>query len=127
MRCPCQPKLRETGERNHRLPQRLSTAAMYSYRSFSFARRLVLAACLLLVARPGLAQTVDSIEATPALHEVFADHFTSGALLSYPHVGLPNDPVVPGQSAVVSPTGGYLIRHHMNFMAPGNNMKPQNT
>lgn len=100
---------------------------MYSYRSFSFARRLVLAACLLLVARPGLAQTVDSIEATPALHEVFADHFTIGALLSYPHVGLPNDPVVPGQSAVVSPTGGYLIRHHMNFMAPGNNMKPQNT
>jgi GH35 family endo-1,4-beta-xylanase len=73
------------------------------------------------------AQTAEDIESYPAIHEVYADHFTFGALLSYPHIGLPGDPRVPGQGTVVAPSGGYLIRHHMNFMAPGNNMKAQNT
>ncbi|MDZ7338458.1 MAG: endo-1,4-beta-xylanase [candidate division KSB1 bacterium] len=63
----------------------------------------------------------------PALKEVFAHDFFIGCLLSYRHVGLPDDPYVPGQSPVVAPNGGYLIRYHMNSMSPGNNMKPQYT
>ena len=63
----------------------------------------------------------------PALKTVYAKDFTIGCLLSYRHIGLSSDPVVPGQSSVVSPTGGELIRYHMNCMSPGNNMKPENT
>lgn len=74
------------------------------------------------------AQTADDIQTDlPALHEVFKDHFTFGVFLSYPHIGLPDDPHVPGQSSVLFPNGGYLVKHHMNFMGPGNNMKAQNT
>ncbi len=65
----------------------------------------------------------------PALKDVFANDFYIGCLLSYRHVALPTDPVVPGQSAALYPNGdgGYLIKFHMNSMSPGNNMKPQYT
>lgn len=63
----------------------------------------------------------------PHLKDVYKNDFSIGCLLSYRHVGFPTDPVVPGQSAVVDPNGGYLIQFHMNSMSPGNNMKPQNT
>ncbi|KAF0152351.1 MAG: Beta-1 4-xylanase [Ignavibacteria bacterium] len=63
----------------------------------------------------------------PALKDVFKNDFYIGCLLSYPHIGFATDPVVPGQSAVVSSTGGNLIKYHMNSMSPGNNMKPQYT
>lgn len=59
----------------------------------------------------------------PSLKEVFANDFTIGCLLSYRHIGFPDDPVVPGQSEVVAPEGGNLINYHMNSMTPGNNMK----
>jgi endo-1,4-beta-xylanase len=63
----------------------------------------------------------------PALKAVYANDFTIGCLLSYRHVGFPSDPPVPGQSAVITPNGGYLIKFHMNCMSPGNNMKPAYT
>jgi endo-1,4-beta-xylanase len=63
----------------------------------------------------------------PALKDVYAHDFTIGCLLSYRNIGFPDDPPVPGQSAVVTPNGGYLIKFHMNSMSPGNNMKPQYT
>lgn len=70
------------------------------------------------------AQLSDSIQTNvPALKNVFAHDFTIGCLLSYRHIGFPDDPPVPGQSAVVFPYGGYLIKFHMNGMSPGNNMK----
>ncbi len=82
---------------------------------------------LWLLAAPVPAQ-VDTIQTNvPALKEVFARDFYLGCLLSYRHIGLPTDPYVPGQSAVVAPNGGHLIRYHMNSMSPGNNMKPQYT
>jgi endo-1,4-beta-xylanase len=59
----------------------------------------------------------------PALKDVYAHDFYIGCLLSYRHVGFTTDPVVPGQSAVVAPQGGDLIKYHMNSMTPGNNMK----
>jgi GH35 family endo-1,4-beta-xylanase len=92
-------------------------------------RNLAVAVLIISVglSRPSDAQTIEQIEAEPALKDVYARHFTIGAFLSYPHIGLPGDPPVPGQGNVVSPTGGYLVRHHMNFMGPGNNMKAQNT
>jgi len=63
----------------------------------------------------------------PALKNVYAHDFYIGCILSYRHVGFPTDSVVPGQSAVVDPNGGYLIQYHMNSMSPGNNMKLQYT
>ncbi len=63
----------------------------------------------------------------PSLKEVFAKDFQIGCLLSYRHIGFADDPPVPGQSVVVAPNGGHLIRFHMNSMSPGNNMKPQYT
>ncbi len=63
----------------------------------------------------------------PALKNVFAKDFYIGCLLSYRHIGLPDDPICPGQSAVIAPNGGYLIKYHMNSMSPGNNMKPMYT
>jgi len=63
----------------------------------------------------------------PALKDVFANDFTIGCLLSYPHIAFPNDPVVPGQSDSVAPQGGNLIQYHMNSMSPGNNMKAMYT
>lgn len=63
----------------------------------------------------------------PAIKDVYAKDFTFGCLLSYRHVGFPTDPYVPGQSSVIAPNGGNLIKFHMNSMSPGNNMKPQYT
>ncbi len=63
----------------------------------------------------------------PPLKSVYAGDFYIGCLLSYTHVGFPDDPPVPGQSGVIAPHGGELIRFHMNSMSPGNNMKPQYT
>jgi GH35 family endo-1,4-beta-xylanase len=63
----------------------------------------------------------------PKLKDVYANDFYIGCLLSYRHVGFPDDPYVPGQSSVIAPNGGNLIKFHMNSMSPGNNMKPQYT
>jgi endo-1,4-beta-xylanase len=63
----------------------------------------------------------------PALKNVYVNDFYFGCLLSYPHIGFPDDPPVPGQSGIVAPYGGDLIKFHMNSMSPGNNMKPQYT
>ncbi len=66
----------------------------------------------------------DTIQTTvPALKEVYAHDFKIGCLLSYRHVGFADDPYVPGQSSVIAPNGGDLIKYHMNSMSPGNNMK----
>jgi endo-1,4-beta-xylanase len=68
---------------------------------------------------------IDTVQTNvPALKDVYAHDFYIGCLLSYRHIGLPDDPYVPGQSAVVELNGGYLIQFHMNSMSPGNNMKP---
>lgn len=70
----------------------------------------------------------DAVEThVPALKDVFAKDFSIGCLLSYRHIGFSTDTPVPGQSAVVAPNGGNLIKFHMNCMSPGNNMKPQYT
>src|SRR4030042_4801479 len=61
----------------------------------------------------------------PPLKDVYIHDFSIGCLLSYRHIGLTDDPYVPGQSSVLDPDGGYLIMYHMNCMSPGNNMKPQ--
>jgi GH35 family endo-1,4-beta-xylanase len=60
----------------------------------------------------------------PALKDVFKKDFNIGCLLSYRNIGLATDPKVPGQSAVSTPDGGYLVKYQMNSMSPGNNMKP---
>ena len=55
----------------------------------------------------------------PHLKNVYKNDFYIGCLLSYAHVGFTTDPYVPGQSSVVDPNGGYLIKYHMNSMSPG--------
>jgi GH35 family endo-1,4-beta-xylanase len=91
----------------------------------------VVAAVLIAVSGIGLHRALaqsDTIQTTvPALKEVFAKDFTIGCLLSYRNIGFPTDPYVQGQSTVITPNGGHLIRFHMNSMSPGNNMKPQYT
>ncbi len=73
------------------------------------------------------AQT-DTIQTNvPALKDVYANDFYIGCLLSYRNIGFPTDSAVTGQSSVVTPNGGYLVKFHMNSMTPGNNMKPQYT
>jgi GH35 family endo-1,4-beta-xylanase len=84
----------------------------------------ILAAVLLF---PAMAQDTEIETDVPAIKDVYANHFTFGCLLSYPHIGFPDDPPVPGQGGIVAPNGGYLIQYHMNSMSPGNNMKAQNT
>lgn len=87
----------------------------------------LLCALLLLFAVGAFPQS-DAIQTdVPALKEVYAGDFYIGCLLSYPHVGFPSDPQVTGQTAVVAPNGGHLIKFHMNSMSPGNNMKPAYT
>jgi endo-1,4-beta-xylanase len=87
-----------------------------------------LALALLLLPGTGANGQSDTIQTNvPALKNVFAHDFRIGCLLSYRHVGFATDPVVPGQSAIGFPNGGYLIKFHMNSMSPGNNMKPQYT
>ena len=87
----------------------------------------IIAGLLLLVSIQSKAQT-DTIQTTvPALKNVFAKDFYIGCLLSYRNIGFASDSAVTGQSAVITPNGGYLIKYHMNSMSPGNNMKPQYT
>jgi endo-1,4-beta-xylanase len=82
---------------------------------------------LIMFSTESSAQT-DTIQTNvPALKEVYEKHFKMGCILSYRHVGFPDDPYVPGQSSVISSTGGQLVRFHMNSMTPGNNMKSQYT
>ncbi|MCI0554106.1 MAG: endo-1,4-beta-xylanase, partial [Anaerolineae bacterium] len=81
-------------------------------------------ALLMILATTAFAQIQTNV---PALKDVYANDFYIGCLLSYRHVGFPSDPPVPGQSAVIAPDGGNLIKFHMNSMSPGNNMKPQFT
>ncbi len=67
----------------------------------------------------------DSIQTNvPSLKNVYAHDFYVGCILSYAHIGFPTDPAIPGQSSVVDPNGGYLVKFHMNSMSPGNWMKP---
>ena len=89
------------------------------------ASTLVLAALLsALLPAQAIAQS-DTIQTTvPGLKAVYAKDFYIGCLLSYRNIGFTTDPVVAGQSAVITPNGGYLIKYHMNSMSPGNNMKP---
>jgi endo-1,4-beta-xylanase len=60
----------------------------------------------------------------PALKDVYAGDFRIGCILSYKYVGFSDDTAVPGQSAILDPHGGELVKFHMNSMTPGNNMKP---
>src|SRR3972149_2388637 len=92
-----------------------------------YNKLIILIAAVLMFSLKTNAQS-DTIETNvPALKDVFKNDFRIGCLLSYPHIGFPSDPPVPGQGSVVAPNGGYLIKFHMNSMGPGNNMKPQNT
>src|SRR5512132_2285645 len=94
------------------------------------SRTFALGAFLVLIAvdQAWVYAQSDTIETNvPALKNVYAHDFKIGCLLSYAHVGFPTDPPVPGQSSVVAPNGGYLIKFHMNSMSPGNWMKPQYT
>jgi len=86
---------------------------------------LSLVAALAVMACAGAYAQTDTVQTNvPALKSVFAHDFTIGCLLSYRNIGFATDPPVPGQSAVITPRGGYLIAMHMNRMSPGNNMKP---
>jgi GH35 family endo-1,4-beta-xylanase len=92
---------------------------MRDRRSATLLMHLLLATLLFTLRSQAQIQTN-----VPALKDVYARDFYIGCLLSYTHVGFPTDPVVSGQSTVVDPNGGYLIKYHMNSMSPGNNMKP---
>ena len=48
----------------------------------------------------------------PALKDVFAKDFYIGCLTSYNKIGFSTDPQI-GQSAVITPEGGYLIKYDM--------------
>lgn len=83
---------------------------------------------LLIISSTQVYAQIDTIQTNvPTLKDVYANDFYIGCLLSYRHVGFPTDPPVPGQSSVIAPNGGNLIKFHMNSMSPGNNMKPQFT
>jgi endo-1,4-beta-xylanase len=91
------------------------------------ATSIIFFALLIIFSAQASAQT-DTVQTNvPALKKVYAKDFYIGCLLSYRNIGFPSDPPVPGQSAVITPNGGYLIKFHMNSMSPGNNMKPQFT
>ena len=94
--------------------------------STSFAVRTAIVACVATLMIPLLVSAQsDTIQTNvPALKNVYAKDFTIGCLLSYRNIGFPTDPPVAGQSTVVTPNGGYLVKFHMNSMTPGNNMKP---
>ena len=95
----------------------------------SKARQVRSALFAILMFLPGIVRAQsDTIQTNvPALKNVYAKDFNIGCLLSYRNIGFPDDPPVAGQSAVITPNGGYLIKFHMNSMSPGNNMKPQYT
>ena len=89
---------------------------------------LVIAIILSIVCLPQIYAQSDTIQTTvPHLKNVYANDFYIGCLLSYRNIGFSTDPPVAGQSTVITPNGGYLIKYHMNSMSPGNNMKPMYT
>jgi len=91
---------------------------------FKKSQVFTLLICLFISIATGINAQSDTIQTdVPALKDVFANDFYIGCLLSYAHVGFPSDPYVPGQSNVVAPNGGNLIKFHMNSMSPGNWMK----
>ncbi len=91
-------------------------------------RSWIVAIALFIMSPACVNAQTDTVQTNvPALKKVYANDFYIGCLLSYAHVGFPEDPRVPGQSTVVAPNGGHLIKFHMNSMSPGNNMKPQYT
>ncbi len=93
----------------------------------SGTRRGLIFAFLAILSVHAYAQT-DTVQTNvPVLKDVYANDFNIGCLLSYRNIGFATDPYVTGQSAVITPNGGYLIKFHMNSMSPGNNMKPQYT
>jgi endo-1,4-beta-xylanase len=97
-----------------------------SSRSHGFFPAVVVA-LLVCAVEASQAQT-DTVQTNvSALKTVYANDFTLGCLLSYRNIGFTTDPPVPGQSAVITPNGGYLVKFHLNRMSPGNNMKPQYT
>jgi endo-1,4-beta-xylanase len=101
---------------------------MMNKKYFNYPKKRLSAVYLILLVFFTANLSAQSIQTdVPALKDVFANDFTIGCLLSYPHVGFPDDPPVPGQGSVVAPEGGNLIKFHMNSMSPGNNMKPQYT
>ena len=82
-------------------------------------------AMLIMFSTQVQAQT-DTVQTNvPALKDVYANDFYIGCLLSYRHIGLPDDPYVPGQSAVVE--AEWRISDTIPYEqheSPGNNMKP---
>jgi hypothetical protein len=65
----------------------------------------ILAALLFAATQSASAQKVQTD--VPALKDVFAGDFSIGCLLSYKHVGFPDDPAVPGRSSVVETAENY--------------------
>ena len=89
---------------------------------------ITLVAAMSIVSSAEVFSQSDTIQTTvPHLKNVYAKDFYIGCLLSYRNIGFATDPAVAGQSPVITPNGGYLIKYHMNSMSPGNNMKPQYT
>jgi len=88
------------------------------------SKLMLLIALLLIISSQSFAQVQTNV---PALKNVYANDFYIGCLLSYRNIGFSTDPPVAGQSGVITPDGGYLVKYHMNSMSPGNNMKPQYT
>ncbi len=88
--------------------------------SLKFYRLIIMLYLLLLFSTINYGQIQTDV---PHLKDVYKNDFYIGCLLSYAHIGFPSDPSVPGQSSVVDPNGGYLIKYHMNSMSPGNWMK----
>jgi endo-1,4-beta-xylanase len=95
-----------------------------SHREQYGGKWVVILSLLVMFSIDSLAQIQTNV---PALKEVYSRDFYIGCILSYKHVGFPSDSAVTGQSAVVDPNGGHLMKFHMNSMSPGNNMKPQYT
>jgi len=93
------------------------------YSNFYKVRSTILLFIMVLSFRLVNAQSSTIQTDVPALKEVYAGDFYIGCLLSYAHIGFANDPYVLGQSNIVDPNGGYLIKYHMNSMSPGNWMK----
>ena len=92
-----------------------------------YVSRFIVSLFMMMISVQLYGQT-DTVQTNvPALKSVYAHDFYIGCLLSYRNIGFSTDPPVTGQSAVVTPYGGSLIRFHMNSMSPGNNMKPQYT
>ena len=99
----------------------------HEVKNMKWSMKIMVISLLLMLSMQIQAQT-DTIQTNvPALKDVFTKDFYIGCLLSYKNIGFSTDPKVDGQSNVITPNGGYLIKYHMSSMSPGNNMKPQYT